>query len=53
MEKLKSAELELAGQIAELQGRIDGIKRKHTALAEARQLLERYTRTDDDINVTA
>lgn len=53
IEKLKSAELELAGQIAELQGRIDGIKRKHTALAEARQLLERYTRTDDDIDVTA
>jgi hypothetical protein len=48
IEKLKAAELELAGQIAELQGRIDGIKRKHASLAEARERLERYVRTNDD-----
>ncbi len=53
IEKLKTAELELAGQIAELQGRIDGIKRKHTALAEARQLLERYTRSDEGTDAVA
>jgi phage shock protein A len=53
IEKLKAAELELAGQIAELQARIDGIKRKHASLAEARERLERYSRNDEDEDVIA
>ncbi len=50
IEKLKAAELELAGQIAELQARIDGIKRKHASLAEARERLERYSGKDEDLS---
>lgn len=36
IEKVKSAELDLAERIAELQGNLDVIKSKHSALAEAR-----------------
>ena len=43
VEKFKSAELDLAGQIAEIQARLDVIKRKHAALAEARAGLDRFT----------
>ncbi|MEO8101439.1 MAG: dynamin family protein [Betaproteobacteria bacterium] len=43
VEKFKSAELDLAGQIAEIQARLDVIKRKHVALAEARAGLQRFT----------
>jgi len=43
VEKLKAAELDLAGQIAEVQARLDVIKRKHSALAEARAGLLRFT----------
>lgn len=43
VEKFKSAELDLAGQIAEIQARLDVIKRKHAALAEARDGLDRFT----------
>ena len=48
VEKFKSAELDLAGQIAEIQARLDVIKRKHAALAEARAGLERFTGTRND-----
>jgi exonuclease VII small subunit len=40
IEKVKSAELDLAERIAELQGNLDVIKSKHSALAEARGRLE-------------
>lgn len=43
VEKFKSAELDLAGRIAEIQARLDVIKRKHAALAEARTGLDRFT----------
>lgn len=43
VEKFKSAELDLAGRIAEIQARLDVIKRKHAALAEARDGLDRFT----------
>lgn len=42
IEKVKSAELDLADRIAELQGNLDVIKSKHSALAEARGLLEGF-----------
>ncbi|MEP7155359.1 MAG: dynamin family protein [Betaproteobacteria bacterium] len=50
VEKFKSAELDLAGRIAEIQARLDVIKRKHAALAEARTGLDRFTGkiTDED-----
>lgn len=48
VEKFKSAELDLAGQIADIQARLDVIKRKHAALAEARAGLERFTGTRID-----
>lgn len=51
VEKFKSAELDLAGSIAEIQAKLDVIKRKHTSLAEARAGLERFTgqsNTEDD-----
>jgi exonuclease VII small subunit len=40
IEKVKSAELDLAERIAELQSNLDVIKSKHSALAEARGRLE-------------
>ena len=43
VEKFKSAELDLAGRIAEIQARLDVLKRKHAALAEARDGLDRFT----------
>lgn len=43
IDKVKSAELDLAERIAELQAELDVIKRKHEALAEARAGLERYS----------
>jgi hypothetical protein len=42
IEKVKSAELDLAERIAELQGNLDVIKSKHSALAEARARLEGF-----------
>jgi Dynamin family len=50
VEKFKAAELDLAGQIAEVQARLDVIKRKHSALADARASLARFTGeiTDED-----
>ncbi len=42
VEKFKSAELDLAGRIAEIQAHLDVIKRKHAALAEARANLRRF-----------
>ena len=43
VEKFKSAELDLAERIAEIQARLDVIKRKHAALADARAGLDRFT----------
>ena len=43
VEKFKSAELDLAGRIADVQAGLDVIKRKHAALADARAGLERFT----------
>lgn len=43
VEKFKSAELDLAERIAEFQAHLDVIKRKHAALAEARDKLHRFT----------
>jgi len=43
VENFKSAELDLAGRIAEMQARLDVIKRKHVTLAEARAGLDRFT----------
>ncbi len=43
IEKVKSAELDLAERIAELQGNLDVIKSKHSALAEVRGQLERFS----------
>ena len=43
VEKFKSAELDLAERIAEMQARLDAIKRKHAALAEAHEGLARFT----------
>jgi exonuclease VII small subunit len=40
IEKVKSAELDLADRIAQLQGNLDVIKSKHNTLAEARSRLE-------------
>jgi exonuclease VII small subunit len=42
IEKVKSAELDLAERIAELQGNLDVVKSKHSALAEARRRLEKF-----------
>ncbi len=43
VEKFKSAELDLAERIAEMQGSLDAIKRRHKALADARDGLRRFT----------
>ena len=50
IDKVKSAELDLAERIAELQAELDVIKRKHEALAEARAGLERHSgkRVEED-----
>jgi hypothetical protein len=48
VEKFKSAELDLAGRIAEIQARLDVLKRKHAALAEARAGLAGFTREKGD-----
>ncbi|MBL8525541.1 MAG: hypothetical protein JNN20_17815 [Betaproteobacteria bacterium] len=50
VEKFKAAELDLAGQIAEIQARLDVIKRKHSALADARAGLARFTGEITDEN---
>ena len=42
IEQIKSAELDLAERIAELQARMDMLKKKHSALADARNHLERF-----------
>ena len=42
IEQIKVAELDLAERIAELQARMDTLKKKHSALAEARNGLERF-----------
>ena len=43
IDMIKNAELDLAERIAELQARMDTLKKKHSALADARSNLERYT----------
>ena len=43
IDMIKNAELDLADRIAELQARMDTLKKKHSALADARSSLERYT----------
>lgn len=43
IEQIKIAELDLAERIAELQARMDMLKKKHSALADARDKLERFT----------
>ncbi len=43
IDMIKDAELDLAERIAELQARMDTLKKKHGALADARTNLERYT----------
>lgn len=48
LEKVNSAELDLAERIAELQGEQDVIKHKHTALAALRAQLLRFTGTAED-----
>ena len=42
IEQIKVAELDLAERIAELQARMDTLKKKHSALADARSSVERY-----------
>ena len=42
IEQIKAAELDLAERIAQLQARMDTLKKKHGALAEARDHLDRY-----------
>ena len=42
IEQIKVAELDLAERIAELQARMDMLKKKHSALADARNNLERF-----------
>ena len=42
IEQIKSAELDLAERIAELQARMDMLKKKHSALADARNHLGRF-----------
>ena len=50
VEKFKSAELDLAGQIAGIQARLDVIKRKHAALAETSAGLDRFMgKTGDEV----
>ncbi|HEX4857498.1 MAG TPA: hypothetical protein VFV17_00675, partial [Usitatibacteraceae bacterium] len=46
-EKLMGAGIDLAGQIAELQGHLDAIRRKHQALREARSAFARFSGQDD------
>ena len=46
IEQIKVAELDMAERIAELQARMDMLKKKHGALAEARNSLERYVEKD-------
>jgi predicted GTPase len=48
LEKLKSAEIDLAERVAALQARLDAIKRKHLALEEARRSLHRFAGTGED-----
>ncbi|MBI3715137.1 MAG: dynamin family protein [Betaproteobacteria bacterium] len=48
VEKIKSAELDLAERIAELQAQVDVIKHKHDALAELRAAMARRLGTDDE-----
>lgn len=50
--KLMSAELDLAERIAEVQARVDVVKRKHTALAEAREKLERFANSAHEAEET-
>jgi hypothetical protein len=47
LEKVNSARLDLAERIAELQAKVDVIKRRHTALADARAALERASAQSD------
>ena len=50
VEKFKSAELDLAERIAEMQARLDALKRKHKALADAREGLRRFTGEVNDLD---
>ena len=51
VEKMKGAELDLAERIAEVQASLDVVKRKHTALADARERLERYIGRNERANL--
>lgn len=42
IERIKAAELDLAERIAELQARMDTLKKKHSALSDTRSNLERF-----------
>ncbi len=46
IEQIKVAELDLAERIAELQARMDTLKKKHSALADARGNLTRFAQQD-------
>ena len=50
IEKIKSAELDLAERISELQALIDVAKQKHLILADTRQGLERHIGTNVEAN---
>ena len=50
VEKIKAAELDLAERIAELQARLDVIKRKHSSLADAHASLARFIAGDEAAN---
>ena len=50
VEKLKGAEIDLAEKVAALQARLDAIKKKHTALQEARESLARFSGGQEDLD---
>ncbi len=50
VEKLKGAEIDLAEKITALQARLDAIKKKHTALQEARDSLSRFAGAGEDLD---
>lgn len=50
LEKLKGAEIDLATKVAALQARLDAIKKKHSALQEARESLARFSGEREDLD---
>ncbi|MBL8513100.1 MAG: dynamin family protein [Betaproteobacteria bacterium] len=50
VEKLKGAEIDLAEKVASLQARLDAIKKKHSALEEARESLARFSGEREDLD---